>query len=47
MNDNQFKYDEEYLAKKLEEANRLWLEFVSQYLFASDLHKGAHKYMIG
>jgi len=47
MNDNQIKYSEEYLAEKLEEANRLWLDFVSQYLFASDLHKDADKYMVG
>ena len=46
MNDNQFKYDEEYLAKKLGEANRLWLEFVSQFLFGSDLHKNADMYII-
>jgi len=46
MNDNQIKYSEEYLAGKLEEANRLWLDFVSQYLFASDLHKEATKHMI-
>lgn len=47
MNDNQIKYDEKYLAEKLQEANKLWLGFVSQFLFASDLHKDADKYMVG